>query len=97
MVNMVLFSPGSVRRPYTNTGFSEKVKTFQVSPSFVLYLQEQEIGKGARGMSCLLQGTLCHPQPEQQGQFLCPDTHLSWSVSVPWAMATRIPPWSPQV
>lgn len=48
-------------------------------------------------MSCLLQGTLCHPQPEQQGQVPCPDTHLSWSVSVPWAMATRIPPWSPQV
>lgn len=36
------------------------------------------------------------PSPSTR-QSLCPDTHLSWSVSVPWAMATRIPPWSPQV
>lgn len=42
MVKMVLFSPGSVRRPYTNTGFSENVKTFQVSPSFVLYLHTKK-------------------------------------------------------
>lgn len=41
MVNMVLFSPGSVSRPYTNTGFSEKVNVFQVSPSFVLYLENE--------------------------------------------------------
>ena len=38
MVKTVLFSPGSVRSPYTNTGFSEKTNVFQVSPSFVLYL-----------------------------------------------------------
>ena len=38
MVKTVLFSPGSVRSPYTNTGFSEKTNVFQVSPSLVLYL-----------------------------------------------------------
>lgn len=38
MVKTVLFSPGSVRSPYTNTGFSEKMNVFQVSPSLVLYL-----------------------------------------------------------
>lgn len=48
MVNMVLFSPGSVSRPYTNTGFSEKVNVFQVSPSFVLYL-EKEDGERCQG------------------------------------------------
>lgn len=42
MVNMVLFSPGSVSRPYTNTGFSEKVNVFHVSPSFVLYLKKKD-------------------------------------------------------
>lgn len=42
MVNMVLFSPGSVSRPYTNTGFSENVNVFQVSPSFVLYLEKED-------------------------------------------------------
>lgn len=40
MVKTVLFSPGSVRSPYTNTGFSEKMNVFQVSPSLVLYLPE---------------------------------------------------------
>lgn len=42
MVKMVLFSPGSVRSPYTNTGFSEKMNVFQVSPSLVLYLSKDE-------------------------------------------------------
>jgi hypothetical protein len=40
MVKTVLFSPGSVRSPYTNTGFSEKTNVFQVSPSLVLYLPD---------------------------------------------------------
>jgi len=48
MVKMVLFSPGSVSSPYTNTGFSEKVKDFHVSPSLVLYLQEND-GDGCNG------------------------------------------------
>lgn len=44
MVKTVLFSPGSVRSPYTNTGFSEKVNAFQVSPSLVLYLPQGKQG-----------------------------------------------------
>lgn len=37
-VKTVLFSPGSVSNPYTNTGCSENTDVFQVSPSLVLYL-----------------------------------------------------------
>lgn len=63
MVNMVLFSPGSVSSPYTNTGFSEKVNVFQVSPSLVLYLQKKRTGMSAVGKLCPHQGNLW-PQPE---------------------------------
>ena len=96
MVNMVLFSPGSVSRPYTNTGFSEKVNVFQVSPSFVLYLEKEDWESCWDG-SRPPRGALSRPQPESQRQCPCPAPHLSWSVSVPCAMATRMPPWSPQV
>lgn len=96
MVNMVLFSPGSVSSPYTNTGFSEKVNVFQVSPSFVLYLEKQD-WESCQGWSCLPQGTFSQPQPEHQQRSPCPAAYLSWSVSVPCAMATRMPPWSPHV
>lgn len=84
MVKMVLFSPGSVSSPYTNTGFSEKVKDFHVSPSLVLYLQEKDEGG-------------CNGETQPGIPVLCCSPYLSWSVSVPCAMATRMPPWSPQV
>lgn len=94
MVKMVLFSPGSVSSPYTNTGFSEKVNVFQVSPSLVLYLRKKRSRMSAVGKFFPAPG---QPLAPARGQPPLCLPYLSWSVSVPCAMATRMPPWSPQV
>lgn len=66
MVNIVLFSPGSVSSPYTNTGLSEKVNVFQVSPSFVLYLEGKRQGYSTAIKTGIQQRCICLFQTSQR-------------------------------